>query len=200
MTQEKNTSYEIYKRIKKNVNKEIYEEKTHCTLILDVMADSSRGTMAAFCKAAGISDTTFYKWLHKYEVFKECYRHGCMISLENWDKEGQRGMYCEDFNIEVWKVQGTSRYGVGKTNRVRVHIDAETTPFEQYKQLISQASNGDFSSAELKQLMESINIGCRAYEQFDLQKELDSIRENLKKMESHSAHNIRPIETIKKTN
>lgn len=200
MAKKKSISQSLYEKIKKNINSEIYDEKIHCPMVINVMSNKEQGTMASFCIEAGISDTTFYRWINKHPVFRECYRHGCMISQDEWDKEGRRGMYCEDFNIEVWKVQGAARYGVGKTNRVRVHVDAETTPFDQYKQLMAQASNGDFSSAELKQLMESVNIGCRAYEQFDLQKELDKMKDDIIKMGQNSGNNIRPIETAKKTN
>lgn len=190
----------IYKELKKNINKSIYEEKKHCAMVIDVLGNPEKATMASFCIEAGISDKTFYKWINKYDIFHECYRYACMLSQQQWDNTGKNGMYDEDFNIEVWKVQGAARYGVGKTNRVRVHIDADTSPFEQYKQLMAQASNGDFSSSELKQLMESINIGCRAYEQFELQKEIDVMKTDLKKMSQNNADNIRPIESFKKTN
>ncbi len=193
------TAEEIYKRIKSKV-KSKFNEKKHCAMIIDVMSDGDKGTVASFCVEAGISDTTFFRWISKHDIFRECYRYGCMISQREWERKGNLGMYMEDFNIEVWKVQGASRYGVGKTNRVRVHIDSESTPYDQYKQLISQASNGDFSSTELKQLMETINIGCRAFEQFELQKEVDDIKKDLHKMGVHSGNYSGSIESTQKTN
>lgn len=188
----------VYLQIKAGSHKK-YDEQKHCTMIIKVMSDTHKATMAAFCVEAGISDCTFYKWLNKYPTFKECYRYGCMISQNNWDQMGTMGMTDEMFNIEIWKTQGAARYGVGKTNRIRVHVDVDTTPFDQYKQLMSQASNGDFTSSELKQLMESINIGCRAFEQFELQKEVTEMKEALKKMETHNAHSIGSIASTPKT-
>jgi len=119
-----------------------------------------------------------------------------MIARENWEREGEAGKGDESFDLELWKTQGAARYGVGKTNRVRVHIDADSTPYSQYKQLMMQASMGDFTASELKQLMESINIGIRAYESFELQREVDTMRDDLTKMNSENGNNI---VAIKKT-
>ncbi len=168
-----------------------FDEEKHCTLILNVM--DCEGTMSAFCVKAGISDGLFYKWLHKYPIFNECYRTGCMISRENWEDEGRMGKGDESFNLELWRTQGAARYGVGKTNRVRIHIDANSTPYEQYKQLINQASMGDFTSSEFKQLIEGINVGIRAYESFELQREVDTMKKDLEKMNQNNANNIIPI-------
>ena len=168
-----------------------YNEAKHCKMVIDSM--NTDGTMSAFCVKAGIGDKEFYRWMHKYETFMDCYRIGCMIARENWEREGDLGKGDESFDIELWKVQGSARYGVGKTNRVRVHIDADSTPYDQYKQLLAQASMGDFTASELKQLMESINIGIRAYESFQLQKEVDDMRKDLLKMTQDHGNNIVPI-------
>ena len=171
-----------------------YNEAKHCKMIIDCMNTS--GTMSAFCVAAGIGDGKFYRWMHAHDTFKDCYRIGCMIARENWEREGEAGKGDESFDLELWKTQGAARYGVGKTNRVRVHIDADSTPYSQYKQLMMQASMGDFTASELKQLMESINIGIRAYESFELQREVDTMRDDLTKMNSENGNNI---VAIKKT-
>lgn len=167
-----------------------YEEDKHCPLILDVM--DSEGTMTAFCVKTGISDRLFYKWIYKHPLFNECYRIGCMISRDNWEREGLLGKGDEEFNMELWRIQGAARHGVGKTNRVRIHIDANSTPYEQYKQLINQASMGDFTASEFKQLIEGINVGIRAYESFELQREVDAMKKDLDKM-NQNANNIIPI-------
>jgi len=170
-----------------------YDEAKHCKMIIDCM--NTGGTLSGFCVSAGIGDRAFYKWMHQHELFMDCYRLGCMIARENWEREGEAGKGDETFDLELWKTQGAARYGVGKTNRVRVHIDAESTPYDQYKQLLSQASMGDFTASELKQLMESINIGIRAYESFQLQKEVDTMRKDLLKMNQNNGNNIVPIKT-----
>lgn len=188
----------IYKKIKTGKDSK-FDEAKHCTMLIKVMSDPNRATMAAFCVEAGIGDSTFYRWLSQYEVFQECYRYGCMVSLNNWDKIGTMGMNEETFNIEVWKTQGSARYGVGKTNRVRVHVNADSTPFDQYKQLMMQASNGDFTSGELKQLMESVNIGLRAYEVVELQKQVKEMRTELERMVNHNANSRGSIASSKET-
>ncbi len=165
-----------------------YVEEIHCPMVLKVMDEV--GTMSGFCVRAEISDTVFYRWLHKYPVFSECFRLGCMVARENWEEEGRLGKDDETFNLELWRTQGAARYGVGKTNRVRVHIDADSTPYDQYKQLVSQASMGDFTAAEFKQLIEAINVGIRAYESFELQKEVDLMKQDLLKMSQNNANNI----------
>jgi hypothetical protein len=168
-----------------------YDEAHHCKLVLAVM--NNEGTMSAFCVRAQISDSTFFRWLNQHALFHECYRIGCMIARENWEEEGRGGKDDEMFNIEIWKIQGAARYGVGKSNRVRIHIDAHSSPYEQYKQLMNQASMGDFTAAELKQLMESINIGIRAFESFELQKEVNAMKEDLLKMSQNNGNNILSI-------
>ncbi len=168
-----------------------YQADHHCPLIIEIMA--TKGTVSAFCLEAFISDTTFYKWVNHYPIFQECYRYGVMVAQEMWEEEGRNGKFDENFNLELWRTQGAARYGVGKSNRVRVHLNAEDTPYVQYKQLLNQASMGDFTASELKQLMEAVNIGIRAYESFELQKEVEQLKSDLVKMRMNSANNIIPI-------
>lgn len=169
----------------------LYKEEVHCPMIVETM--SSNGTMSSFCVQACISDTTFYRWMHQHELFHECYRIGCMIARDNWEKEGDEGKYDETFNMEIWRMQGSARFGVGRTNRVRLHLDAKSTPYDQYQQLINQASLGEFSAAEFKQLVEGINIGLRAFEVIELQKEIDQMKEDLHTMSQNHGNNILPI-------
>lgn len=185
----------IYKELKNN--KRIYQEEIHCPMVIRVI--SERGTVSSFCKEAMIADTYFYQWVNKYPIFEQCYRYAAMCAKEAWEEEGRIGKDDPEFNLEYWRIVGASRYGLGKTNRVRVEVDAETTPYHQYQQLLKQASNGDFTAAEVKQLMESINVGTRVYETFQLQKEVDQMKEDLMKM-SQNANNIVPIEKAKKAN
>lgn len=186
---------EIYLSLKQG---SIYAEEVHCPMIIKTMNDL--GTMSAFCKVANISDTTFYRWLNKYPIFLECYRAAKMLGLESWEEEGREGQGNPEFNLELWRTQGAARHGVGKTGRVRVHIDAETNPYGQYKQLLSQAGMGDFTASELKQLMESINVGTRVYETFELQKAVDEMKQDLNKMNQRNGNNIVSIECATKAN
>jgi len=182
----------IYENLKKNATS--YKEETHCPMIIKVLCDPNKGTMSAFCVEAFITDSTFYRWLAKYKTLYSCYRYGLMKARENWEDEGRRGKDDESFNLEYWRIIGASRFGVGKTNRVRLEVDADSNPYEQFKQLIGQASNGDFTAGELKQIMESINVGRSAFETFELQKEVTRMREDLLKMENNNGHNSFAIE------
>lgn len=170
----------------------IYKEEIHCPLILEVMANE--GTMTAFCKKISISDALFYDWVREKPMFKDCYEIGKMISKANWEKEGEEGRHDENFNMDYWRITGACRYGVGRSNRIRMAIDPEASPYEQYKQLVRQANGEEFTASEVKQLMESINVGRGAFETFKLQERIDSMEENVKRMEINNVNDSRPIE------
>jgi len=173
-----------------------YKEEIHCPMILEVM--NTAGTMTAFCMKAQISDALFYKWTSKYKVFARCYAFGKILSKANWEQEGEDGKEEEFFNFDYWRLTGAQRYGVGK-NRVRFGIEAKSNPYEQYKQLVDLANSEEFSASEIKQLMESINVGIRAYESFKMQAEVDKVKEDVKRMGVHSANNSNSIEKAAKT-
>lgn len=186
----KSEAKKLYLQIKQG--ERTYKEEVHCPMLLEVM--SKEGTMTAFCKTALISDALFYKWINKYPVFSDCYQIARMISKANWENEGERGKDDENFNIEYWRITGSCRYGVGRTNRIRMAIDPEATPYEQYKQLIHQASCEEFTASEIKQLMESLNVGRSVFETFKLQERIDEMEANVKRMEANNGHNLSPIE------
>jgi len=173
-----------------------YKEEVHCPMILEVMNDA--GTAVAFMRKAQISDTLFYKWLKKHKVFRECYAYAKIISRDNWEKEGQDGKDEEFFNFDLWRMTGAMRYGIGK-NRVRFGVDAEATPYKQYQQLVELANSEEFNASEIKQLMESINVGIRAFESFELQAQVNKIQDDVNQMGVRSANNFNAIEKAAKT-
>jgi hypothetical protein len=179
---------EIYLKIKKGGVK--YKEEVHCPLVIDVM--NNEGTMSDFCRKIGISDREFYRWALRHPIFDKCYQVGKMISKSNWEEEGRKGKGDPNFNLEHWRITGSSRYGIGKTNRIRVNIDHNANPFIQYQQLIQQANGEDFTASELKQLMECINVGVRAYESFKIQEEVNKMKDDLSRMRVNG-DNIIPI-------
>jgi hypothetical protein len=205
MLDKTNPHYKTYLDIKTKKNQK-YVEEIHCPMIIKVMSRAEGATMSAFCVEAGIGDGTFYKWLAQHPIFDECYRYGCMISQNNWEKEGDEGMYNNavdsgnGFNATVWQIKGSARYGVGKTNRIRVRLDPSATPWKQYEQLLKQASHGDFTSSELKQLCEALNIGSRVYEQFEMQNEINELKESLAKVLNTRGDNSGTVKAIKETN
>lgn len=180
----------LYLQIKKRETS--YKEEIHCPKVIEVM--NRRGTMTAFCEEALISDALFYKWCRDHPIFDRCYQVGKMISKANWEAEGERGKDDENFNLEYWRITGACRYGVGRSNRVRMAIDPNADPYEQYKQLVKQAGGEEFTASEIKQLMESINIGRSVYETFKLQERIDEMNQNVQRMERNLGHNSSTIE------
>tara|TARA_R110000823_G_scaffold315159_1_gene445935 strand:+ start:879 stop:1463 length:585 start_codon:yes stop_codon:yes gene_type:complete len=185
----------LYLQIKKG--NRTYKETIHCPMILEVM--NEQGTMTAFCKQAGISDALFYKWTMLYPIFDECYQLGKMYSKSNWEEEGRDGKDDENFNMEYWRITGACRYGVGRQNRIRMAVNAESNPYEQYQQLIKQAGREEFTASEIKQLMESINVGRGAFETFQLQQSIDAMQNDIARMALNNEHNSRSIEKFEKT-
>lgn len=186
---------QIYLQIKKGDG--TYNEEVHCPMVLNVMNDE--GTMTAFCRKAMISDALFYKWVKRYKIFRECYYMGKIFSRDNWDKEGEAGKGEEYFNFDHWRMVGAMRYGIGK-NRIRMGIDAKATPYRQYQQLVELANMEEFNASEIKQLMESINVGIRAFESFELQEQLNKVKEEVSQMGVRSANNFNATEKVTETN
>ncbi len=186
----------LYKKMKLGAAR--YNEKAHCSLVLEVM--ERRGSVASFCREAMIGDRTFYMWLHRHPLFNECYRLGYMMALDNWECEGKAGKDDPDFNMRYWEKIGETRFRVGKIDKVRMSVDAEANPYEQYKQLVEAASLGDYTASEIKQMMESINVGNRVYESYKLQEEVDTMKKDLQTMRLNSGNNIIPIASATKTN
>lgn len=172
----------------------IYNEPEHCELIISVMMNPSEGTVAAFCRHAVISDTTFYRWLDKYPVFYECYRYAIMAAKYEWEQEGEANKDDPDWDGKYWAAKGNSRFQLRSKPKIRLALNEEDEPYLQYQQLIKQAGRGDFTSDELKQVMECLNSGTRVYEAFKVQREVDEMKKDLKEIGSyHGANNIIPI-------
>jgi hypothetical protein len=185
----------IYKEVKAG-RKSIFDEEKHCSMILNIMGNDLKGTMSAFCVEAGISDSTFYDWAKSHEIFRECYALAKMFARENWEAQGRE--ICEEVTMpgtsnhkfEYWRMIGWSRFGVGKNSRIRLDLDPNGTPNEHYGQLLKQASNGDFTAGEIKQLMEAVNVGLSTHQVFELQKEIDQLKFDLTVMnENGDVHN-----------
>jgi hypothetical protein len=170
--------------------KKAYSEEVHCPMILEVMSDPNKATVAAFCVQAGIGDSTFYRWLKAYPMFEECYAYGKMQARYNWEREGEllgdlefKEVGCK---YELWRLKGWSQFGIGKNSRIRVDLKQGGTPAEHYHDLLRHANSGDFTAGEIKQLMEAINVGLNAHQAFEMQAQLDALKKDLEKMESRT--------------
>lgn len=184
----------LYQRYK--VHRPKFEEEVHCPLIINIMANPNKGSYSAFCVEVGISDYYFFKWLSENEMFQICYGIAKMIAKENWEEEGRR--IAEEVNMpgmsnhkfEHWRMIGWSRYGVAKNARIRLNLNPKDNPNQHYAQLLQQASEGDFTAGEIKQLMEAVNVGLSAHQVFMLQTEIDQLKSDLATMGKNSdVHN-----------
>lgn len=188
----KHDPVEIYKKIKAGRIK--YDEETHCPLLLKIMLN--KGRLSAFCAEICISEQTFYTWCKKDEFLQEVYDLGKMFARELWEQEGEDikntpnmpGVI--DSRFEHWKLIGWSRFGISKNSRIKLDLNPDDSPNQHYGQLLRQASKGDFTAAEIKQLMEAVNVGLNTHQTFELQKEIDQLKSDLALMSENShAHN-----------
>lgn len=182
---------DYYSAIKK---KAVYDEEYHCKLLLKVFTDrNSTPTVASYCTKAIMADSTFYKWLDVHETFYECYRFAIMVAKYNWEQEGEDNRGDPDWDKNYWEKVGNIRFSTSGKRPIRLAVNEKDSPYEQYQQLMKQASRGDFTSDELKQVMECLNSGTNVYNSFKVQQEVDAIRKDVDEIGAHNGNNIIPI-------
>jgi hypothetical protein len=175
------TAQEIYSKLKAGKTK--YIEEIHCPKLLEIMF--STGRISAFCAEVLISDTTFYTWCREHELLREIYSVSKVMAREKWEKEGEelKTKTCMpgviDHEFDHWRMIGWSRFGISKNSRIKLDLDPNGNPSQHYSQLLKQASEGDFTAAEIKQLMEAVNVGLNTHQVINLQKEIDQLRSDL---------------------
>lgn len=170
------TQKSLFERIRSSVE---YDEEVHCKSILDIL--SMGGTVTNFLVLHGISKQRMVSWQMKHNLFRECFMLGRDMGKQKWLAEGQQNLDNRDFNFKVWELFGRQNYG--GIDKISLFIDPQTTPFQQYQQILYQSTCGDFTSSEIKQIMESINIGIRAYETCELEDQIKELQAGLQKME-----------------
>ena len=84
---------------------------------------------------------------------------------------------------------GWSRFGISKNSRIILNLDPKGNTSTHYSQLLLQASEGDFTAAEIKQLMEAVNVGLNTHQVFELQKEIDQLKSDLLTMMNNTNGN-----------
>lgn len=173
----------VYKKFKSSPTS--YDEEFHCKLLLKVMTNRSQGTMSAYCVEAEIGESTFWGWVKGHELFSQIYSFCKMWAREAWEQEGRElrdralpiGMI--DHGFEYWKLIGWSRFGISKNSRIKLDLNPNDTPDKHYSQLLLQASNGDFTAGEIKQLMEAVNVGLNTHQVHKLQDEINELKSDL---------------------
>lgn len=179
---------EMYRKIKNRNAK--YDEEIHCPMIIKVMA--TKGRYSAFCVEAMISERRFYDWTKNHELFSESYEFGKMLAREAWEELGEEikdhatPMGTMNHAFEHWRLIGWSRFGISKNSRIRLDLNPDDSPAQHYAQLLKQASDGYFTAGEIKQLMEAVNVGLNTHQVFELQKQIDELKSDLKTMSENT--------------
>lgn len=186
---------EIYEKFKDKTKRYRYDEEIHCKMLIETMLNKKEGTVSAFCVKTVISEKQFWAWIQKHELFSEVYSFTKMVCREMWEQEGREirdehyPMGTINHAFEYWKLIGWSRFGISKNSRIKLKLDPNETPDKHYAQLLKQACEGEFTAAEIKQLMESINVGLNTHQVFKLQKEIDQLKSDLAIMQTNSNAN-----------
>ncbi len=164
----------MYDRLKADTSG--YKEEIHCPMVIEIITQRPR--VSAFCTEALISEKTFYQWLYGFELFNKCYRIALLTAKELWEKEKDDNELNPDFDYKKWKDKGTRVFWNNK-DKLFLEINPLSSPWEQYQQIMRQASHGAFSATEIKLLMEAINVGRNVYESYKMQEEIDRLKEDL---------------------
>lgn len=175
---------EVYDFFKSKGNLK-YDEEKHCKLLIKVMMDRNKGCHTFFCVEAMIAESTFYEWVRKQEIFGSLYHFCKMVAKQSWyeeghairDKEYQMGTI--NYEMEHWKLMGWAKFGISRNSKIRINFNPEESPAQHYKSILTQASEGDFTASEFKQLMEAINVGLNVHQVFELQKQIDELKSDL---------------------
>lgn len=180
-----------------------YDPEIHCAMVMEVCSDYQMGDISFFCSKCGISNQTFFQWTYKYPEFNEAYGIATMKAKSEWLRQAVLNKDDPEWDRKFWEHIGKSRFGMGKSSKIFLALDPHGSPTDHYKQILAQGAEGAFSSAELKQLMEAINIGLRAHEIIELQKEIEQMKNDLVKMMEHTQHvtiNSTAVEPIEEGN
>jgi len=174
----------VYKHFK-NKNSQKYKEEEHCKLLIKVMMDADNGCYSAFCVQAMIAETTFFAWVRTHQLFCNLYYFSRMVAKQLWYEEGRQIRDREyqigtmNYEFEHWKLMGWTKFGIEKNARIRINVNPEASPAKHYADILRQASEGDFTASEFKQLMEAVNVGLNVHQVFELQKQIDELKSDL---------------------
>lgn len=161
-----------------------YNEQEHCKLLIKVMLDPDTGCYSAFCVQAMISEPCFFFWVRDHELFRNLYYFCRMVAKQLWFEEGRRirdkeyQMGTINYEYEHWKMLGWAKFGISKQSKIRINVDPDASPAKHYADILRQASEGDFTASEFKQLMEAVNVGLNVHQVFELQKQIDELKSN----------------------
>ena len=165
-----------------------------CLKIIHIFNDE--GNMSDFCLSIGASRQRVTKWQMEHPEFSEAVELAKDIAMVKWIRDGQDNLDNKDFNVRLWEALGKRQFG--NSDKIAIRMTKDKSPIQHYHEIMHQASLGSFTSSELKQIMECINIGLRAEEICTMQEEIDGLKEGLAKMEERELeHQIADSEAPK---
>jgi len=162
-----------------------YREEEHCKLLIKVMMDKDFGCHSAFCVQAMVCEATFYNWVRDHELFRNLWVFTKMVAKQLWYEEGRQIRDREyqigtmNYEFEHWKLMGWTKFGISKNSRIKINLNPNDSPAKHYAAILLQASEGDFTASEFKQLMEAVNVGLNVHQVFELQKQIDELKSDL---------------------
>jgi hypothetical protein len=174
----------VYKHFRSS-NHLKYDEEKHCKLLIKTLMDRNLGCYSAFCVQAMISESTFYLWVSRYELFRDLYYFCRMVAKQIWYEEGrliknkEYLMGTVNYEFEHWKLMGWTKFGISRNSRIKINVNPTDSPAKHYEAILKQAAEGDFTASEFKQLMEAVNVGLNVHQVFELQKQIDELKSDL---------------------
>ena len=181
----------IYKHFKGQFDSK-YKEEEHCKLLIKVMMNRDDSCYSAFCAQAMVAETTFYRWIRDHPLFRNLYYFCRMVAKQLWYEEGRKIRDTEyqmgtlNYAMEHWKLMGWTKFGISRNSKVRINVEPTDSPAKHYEAILRQASEGDFTASEFKQLMEAVNVGLNVHQVFELQKQIDELKSDLKIVTANS--------------
>jgi len=168
-----------------------YRQEYHCEAAINILSDRYKGTIADICKEFVITENQFNEWRRDYPLFNQAIEYGMVVAKVNWQNEPKifqnEKTELERFDLNMWKYTGKYRFGISEQPKIKVFLDKNLNPVEQYGQLLDGAAMGYYSASEFKQITEAVNIGIRAHEVFNMQGELDELRQTLIDIQQRNA-------------
>lgn len=160
-----------------------YKAQYHPDLLVSML---SRGDPAiAFMAHENIAKQTFYSWLDDHEEFKDAYQRGLVKAEIYWTQVGKDNLENPDFNHNAHAFLMGSRFGVGKTRKMRANViapeDKNISISDRLSSTITSFGDSEVSQEELDKVASSFSKIADIEERTDLAKRVEEISAQLKK-------------------
>ena len=154
----------------------------YCDLLVEMMSKGS--AFIEFCAAVKVSKQTFYLWRDRYPAFKEAHELATSLAEAHWVKKGEENAGNPDFNAAMYHFQMGSRFGIGKTRKIKVSkITKRDKPIKQPKTIMDRFDNAmlDFDDGEVS--IEEFNQAVNAFMNMATLAERDELAQRVQDIE-----------------